>query len=353
MKLKVGIVGLPNVGKSTLFNALLKKQVADVAAYPFCTIEPNVGVVAVPDERLNCLAHLVGAAKITPAVVEFVDIAGLVRGAAQGEGLGNKFLAHIREASLIVEVVRFFEDKNVARVGENARGDVATIENELLLADLQTLAKQKMPRGDAPKEAKILWAAVEKLRRELDRGKPARAVDLSPEERLASQQLFLLTAKPIIYLANLSEEQLRQPEKVLAGFPYQPLLPLSAKLEAELASFSPEEQKAYLQEFGLENSGLDRLIRQAYLRLGLISFLTAGPKEARAWTIKKGTSAQEAAGVIHSDFARKFIKAEVVDYQTFCRQGGWENCRAAGKVRHEGRDYLIKDGEVIEFKVGG
>ncbi len=352
MKLSVGIVGLPNVGKSTLFNALLKKQVADVAPYPFCTIEPNTGIVPVPDPRLEKLAAIVKTEKIVPAVVEFVDIAGLVKGAAQGEGLGNQFLAHIREVSLIVEVVRFFEDKQIPRTGKTPADDIAVIENELLLADLQTLEKQKPPRPGGSDEEKIFWRAVEKLRQGLDQGQPAREVDLTPEERQASRRLFLLTAKPVIYVANLSEDQLKERERLLAGFHWQPVLPLSARVEAELGAFSEEERQEYLQDLGFETSGLDRLVALAYQRLNLISFLTAGQKEVRAWTIRQGTTAVAAAGTIHSDFAKKFIRADVVDYPIFVELGGWEKARAAGKVRSEGKEYQMRNGDVVEFKVG-
>lgn len=354
MSLSVGIVGLPNAGKSTLFNALLKKQVADTANYPFCTIEPNKGIVEVPDGRLPVLAKIVKTSKIVPAAVEFVDIAGLVKGASQGEGLGNKFLANIREVTAIVEVVRFFEDENVVHVAHriDPEDDVEIINSELILADLQTLEKQKEPRGKVEKEARWQWEAVVKLREEMNRGKLASEVALTEEQREAARIFCLLTAKPIFYVANLDEAQLVEREAKLAKFKYEPVIGLSAKTEAELAALPEEDQRAYLAEYGLTESGLDRLIKLAYDKLGLISFLTAGEIEARAWTIKAGMTAREGSGVIHTDFMQKFIKAEVVSFEDFVEYGGWENARAAGKVRSEGKDYCLTDGEVVEFKIG-
>lgn len=352
MNLKVGIVGLPNAGKSTLFNALLKKQVADAANYPFTTIEPNIGVVPVPDPRLEELAKVIEKIDsvkppLVPAVVEFVDIAGLVKGAAQGEGLGNKFLSHIREVDLICNVVRYFTDPSVVHVaGEiDPKRDKEIIETELILADLQTLTKQVEPRGIADKRIQERWLLIQTLIKGLNGGKMARLVITDPEQYEMVRDLNLLTFKPILYVANVSESQLNEkfPEDYLA---------ICAKIESELVSLSPDEQLAYLKELGLTASGLDRLIQKAYQMLGLISFLTAGVKEVRAWTIPSEIPAQQAAGVIHTDFIKKFIKADVCSLADFIALGGWVKAREAGKVRSEGRDYQIKDGEVVEFKIG-
>lgn len=366
MKLSIGIVGLPNVGKSTLFNSLLKKQVADVANYPFCTIEPNVGIIAVPDERLPVLAKIVNTEKIVPAVVEFYDIAGLVKGASTGAGLGNKFLSHIREVAAIVHVVRLFEDANVAHVSQNLDpiDDLKTIETELILADLETLNKQKKPKPTDPKTTHFAYTVSQKLIEALNKGIAARNAGLSDEEKQAIKQLNLLTLKPVIYLFNVSEPQLQNKEEtekkiksilsiLTTNYPLQTTnyLYLCVKMESEIVVFSQEEQLEYLKQYGLTESGLNRLIKKAYKTLGLISFLTAGTLEVRAWTIKKGALAPQAAGVIHTDFEKHFIKADVIPYQTFVETGGWTAAREKGLVQTVGRDYEMKDGDVVEFKV--
>ncbi len=349
MNLKVGIVGLPNAGKSTLFNALLKKQVAFAANYPFATIEPNVGVVPVPDERLNKLADIVEKEDgirppIVPATVEFVDIAGLVKGAAEGQGLGNKFLSHIREVDLICHVTRYFEDADVVHVagGVDPNRDKGIIETELILADLQTLNKQVETRGAKDKATVRKWELIQTLKIALDSGKTARAVIPDTEDREILQDLHLLTMKPVLYVANVSEEQLKKSDQFM----------ISAKIEAELAGLSEEDQKQYLKELGLSQSGLERLIQKAYEMLGLISFLTMGVKEVRAWTITNGTKAPQAAGVIHTDFEKKFIKAEVISFEDLVALESRKKAQELGKLRFEGREYEMRDGDVVEFRIG-
>lgn len=357
-KLSIGIVGLPNVGKSTLFNALLKKQVADAANYPFCTIEPNVGIVEVPDERLPVLAKIVKTEKLVPAVVEFYDIAGIVKGASEGEGLGNKFLSHIREVAAIVHVVRLFEDANVIHVANKVdpRSDVDTIDAELILADMETLNKQREPKMNASKDERATYEIVQRLKVELNKGISARNVVLTDEEKVLTQQLNLLTMKPIMYAFNVSEEQLMQQDEIKKKIAELGITTnwifFNAKLENDVLAFSPEEQKEYLNQFKLEDTGLNRLIKKCYEILGLISFLTAGTLEARAWTIKKGELAPEAAGTIHTDFTKKFIKADICSYDDFVSSNGWVGARDIGKVVSAGRDYMMKDGDVVEFKIG-
>jgi len=354
MSLSIGIVGLPNVGKSTLFNALLKKQQAFVANYPFATIEPNIGVVPVPDERLLKLAEITkGEHKMTslppqiPATVSFVDIAGLVKGAAEGEGLGNKFLFHIREADAICQVVRYFKDGNVARSDSStdAKSDFEVVNTELILADLQTLEKQQEPKKSPTKEDVHRWSAVQKFKTALDKGLLAKDVELHEDEKEVVKSLQLLTMKPMFIVANVDEEDLKNnyPEDTIA---------VSAKTESELSELSEEEQKDYLRTLGVEESGLERIIKEGYKILNLISFLTAGEKEVRAWTIKKGSTALTASGVIHTDFMKKFIKAEVASYEDFVQYNGWKGSKEHGKDRLEGRDYIVKDGDVVEFKIG-
>lgn len=354
MNLSIGIVGLPNVGKSTLFNALLKKQTAFVANYPFATIEPNLGIVPVPDERLLILAgitkeehKMANLPPLIPATVTFVDIAGLVKGAAQGEGLGNKFLSHIREVDAIVQVVRHFKDSNVVRSDSStdAKNDYEVVNAELILADLETLQKQQEPRKNVTKEDLHRWSAVGKLKVALNQGMLAKDVALTDEEKHELKSLQLLTAKPMFTIANVDEEDLKQ------TFP-EDTIPVCAKIESELAELTEEEQKDYLKSLGVEESGLERVIKEGYKILNLISFLTCGEKEVRAWTIHKGSTALISAGEIHTDFMKKFIKAEVVHYNDFVDNNGWKGAREHGKDLLEGKDYIMHDGDVVEFKIG-
>lgn len=351
MNLKIGIVGLPNAGKSTLFNALLKKQVAFAANYPFATIEPNIGVVPVPDERLAKLAGITKEEEkmdklppLVPAVIEFVDIAGLVKGASTGEGLGNKFLSHIREMNVICHVLRFFSDPTVVHVAGDIdpKRDREIVETELVLADLQTLGKQVEPKTNATKDERARWDAIGKLRNGMDTGKFAKDVLTDPEERLLVRDFQLITMKPIVYVANVSEDQLTH--ELLDNS-----IKICAKTEEELASLTLEEQSEYLRSLGVQTSGLDLLIQKTYETLGLISFLTCGVKEVRAWTIERGMKAPYAAGVIHTDFEKKFIKADVVSFEDF---EGWKRARESGKLRSEGKEYVMQDGDVVEFKIG-
>lgn len=360
----VGIIGLPNVGKSTLFNALLKKRVALSANYPFATVEPNVGVVAVPDERLNKLAELVKIEEkmdslppIVPAVVEFVDIAGLVKGAAEGAGLGNQFLSHIREVDAIIHVLRDFEDSNIIREGsENPDADKLTIETELGLSDLQTIeklipAQEKQAKASKDTLEQQRLEILQQLKSELDQGKVLGKYQVG-DERLKDwfTHLPLLSIKPVLYVYNVSEEEYSQ--KVHDREVNGDEIVISAKLEEELADLSEEERKEYLKELGIELTGLERLIVKAYDLLGLISFLTAGKKEVRAWTVKKDNKAPQAAGVIHTDFEKKFIRAEVIEYGKLVEAGSYAAAKFKGWIRTEGKDYVVKDGDVVEFLIG-
>ena len=351
MSLSIGIVGLPNVGKSSLFTALTKKS-GFAANYPFATIEPNVGLVPVPDKRLDGLAAIDHPAKIIPATVEFVDIAGLVAGASQGEGLGNKFLANIRETDAICEVVRFFSDPNVEHVSKKVdpQSDVETIKTELILADIATIEKA-LPRleteGKRYKEKVINFEAAQKVLEGLNEGKRALQLDLSEEEQDAIRELCLLTMKPMLYIANVDEDKVNAELPEIDG---QQPVPISAKIEADLAELDAEEAAIFMEELGLDESGLSRLIREAYKLLGLQSYFTSGETETRAWTIPVGAKAPQAAGVIHSDFERGFIKAETASYEDYVALGGEKGCRDAGKLRQEGKDYVVQDGDVMHFK---
>ncbi len=363
MSLRCGIVGLPNVGKSTLFNALTAAGIP-AENYPFCTIEPNLGVVPVPDPRLAALDAIVHSERVIPAIVEFVDIAGLVAGASEGEGLGNQFLAHIRETDAILQVVRCFEDAGVVHVDGKLDpvADVATIATELGLADLDTLERRadraRRAARTGVKEAVEEAALLEGLLAHISAGQPARTFRVPESQEAAFRDLHLLTAKPVLYVANVSENALlkgNEHTRALEAYAKQTgagAIRLCAKVEAELAELSPGDRGPFLAHLGLDAPGLDLLIRAAYDLLGLITFLTAGPKEVRAWTIRRGTLAPQAAGTIHSDFERTFIRAEVIAFEDYIASGGEAGARAAGKMRLEGREYEVRDGDVVHFRVG-
>ena len=360
--MKLGIVGLPNVGKSTMFNSITKAG-AECANYPFCTIEPNVGVVPVPDERLDELTKMYNPQKTTHAVVEFVDIAGLVKGASKGEGLGNKFLSHIRETDAIVEVVRCFENENIVHVDGSVDPirDIETINLELIFSDIETVNKRldkakKNLKADKKYQEEI--DLLEKIKESLENGISARAIDFSEDEKVLVKEMFLLTTKPILYIANISEEQIENAEndpivekvKEYAKNENAEVIPLCVKIEEELSGLDENDKQEMLEALGLEESGLDKVIKKSYALLGLMSFLTAGEPEVRAWTIKKGTTAPKAAGKIHSDIERGFIKAEIVSYDDLIKEGSMTACKEKGLVRSEGKEYIMQDGDIVLFK---
>ena len=361
--MKLGIVGLPNVGKSTLFNSLTKDK-AEAANYPFCTIDPNVGIVTIPDKRLQVLTELYQSQKTTPAVIEFVDIAGLVKGASQGEGLGNKFLSHIREVDAVVHVVRCFEDSNIVHVDGSIQPlrDIETIQLELIFSDLEILERRIAKTAKTVKADKSLQGEMDfllRIKEVLESGKSVRRMTMTEEEAEMLKDFNLLSAKPTIYAANVAEEDLAddgaanpfvQSVKELAAAEGSEAFVVSAKLESEIADLDEAEKKEFLEELGLKDSGLDKLIHASYSLLGLISYLTAGEKEVRAWTITKGTKAPGAAGKIHSDFERGFIKAEIVSYDDLIACGNYQAAKEKGLVRQEGKEYVVKDGDVILFR---
>ncbi|NLW40900.1 MAG: redox-regulated ATPase YchF [Tissierellia bacterium] len=360
--MKLGIVGLPNVGKSTLFNALTAAK-AEAENYPFCTIEPNVGIVTVPDERLDLIAEVINSEKVVPATIEFYDIAGLVKGASKGEGLGNKFLSHIREVEAIIHVVRCFQDENITHVEGKIDpiNDIEIIDLELMLSDLEIINNrlnrvEKLVKGDKSYEKEL--EVLNKLKDTIEKNQALRGLDLDDDEMKLIKSYGLLSLKPVLYVCNISEEDLLSEEeneyvkkvKEYAEKEISQVIVISAKIEAEISQLDKEEKEVFLSELGLQESGLDKLIRASYDLLGLMSFITCGPKEIRAWTIKKGTKAPQAAGKIHSDIERGFIRAEVINYKDLIECGGTAQAKEKGLVRLEGKDYVIQDGDVVLFR---
>ncbi len=360
MSLSIGIVGLPNVGKSTLFNALLGKAQAEASNFPFCTIEPNIGTVPVPDNRLQILTKLENSAKTIPTTIEFVDIAGLVKGAHQGQGLGNQFLSYIREVDAIIQVIRLFADDNITHItgAIDPMDGIETINTELLLANLQTVEKRldkdvKNATQNPKLQSKVNFYHL--LKQHLEQGKSARTLTINPDNQTFIKELNLLSSKPILYVANLDDVQIQNPNileplKKLIETDTAQIIPINAKTEAELVDLNPEEQKNYLKEIGLTEPGLDKVIKASYQLLNLITFFTAGPTETRAWTIPQGTLAPQAGGVIHTDFTKGFIKAEVINYDELVKIGSLKKATEVGKVRQEGKDYIVRDGDVMLFK---
>jgi len=351
-KLSIGIVGLPNVGKSTLFNALLGRQIADASNYPFCTIDPNIGVVEVPDQKLKILADIVKTDKIVPAIVEFVDIAGLVKGASQGEGLGNKFLTNIRDCQAICHVVRNFSDSNIIREGSSdPQGDFEVVCAELIIKDLETIDKFfDQNKNNALEKNSKKFILAQKIKSEMEKGLLAVNLKLDDEDRNLLNDFFLLTAKPYFIVANVDESAYQNIENYNLKIEDFSVVPVSAKIEFELSELAPEDRQNYLQQLGVKKSGLERVISKAYETLGLQSYYTAGIKEAKAWTIKQSATAPQAAGVIHTDFERGFIMAEIISYDNFIKYNGWQPAKEAGKLRHEGKDYIMQPDDVVEFR---
>ncbi|PIR03435.1 MAG: redox-regulated ATPase YchF [Candidatus Magasanikbacteria bacterium CG11_big_fil_rev_8_21_14_0_20_43_7] len=358
--LSIGIVGLPNVGKSTFFNALTKSKQADAQNYPFCTIEPNIGIVEVPDDRLAKLVGTSASLKAVPTAIEFVDIAGLVKGASEGEGLGNKFLSHIRDVDAIAHIVRAFEDGNVTHVHHKVdpKDDSDVINLELVLADWQSVSSRlakasKEAKGAKAKEKAVELSLLERLSAHLENGKPARELECTDDEMVIMKELHLITMKPMMYILNCVEEETNNKEQGTKLFGKNVVVvPVSAKIEAEIAQLDEGEQKEFMQELGMDRSGLDKIITAGYELLDLVTYFTSGVQESRAWTVKRGTPAQQAAGVIHTDFIKKFIKADIANWEDFVTTGGWSGVKEKGKMQLVGKEYIVKDGDVAYFHIG-